>query len=69
MFYSVVADVVRSTELDSVNDDVLENDDDIDSDEDSGVLKNYNSGQGTISSILLVYSYYCYNVLCLILVK
>jgi len=39
----------RSTELDSINDDTAENDDDIDSDEDSGVLKNCNSGQGIVT--------------------
>ena len=37
-----------STELDSVNDDVVENDDeDVDLDEESSVLKNCNNSQGT----------------------
>ena len=39
---------VDSTELDSVNDDVVENDDeDVDLDEESSLLKNCNNSQGT----------------------
>jgi len=41
---------VSSTELDSINDDLMENDEDVDSDEDSSVvLKTCDSHQGTLA--------------------
>jgi len=39
----------RSTELDSIDDDVMENDEDVDSDEERSVLENCNDRQGTVT--------------------
>lgn len=46
---NIVVPVDSSTELDSVNDDIVENDDDAESDDDCAQLKNSNSGQGMIT--------------------
>lgn len=47
---SAVVVLISSTELDCVDDDVIENDGDvIDSDEDDVVLKNCDSGQGLLT--------------------
>jgi len=42
-----------STDLDSINDDVTENDE-VDSDQDSGVQKNCNEGQGMSYNVYLI---------------
>jgi len=44
-----VCTVYSSTELDSINDDVIENVEEVDSDEESSVLKSCNNSQGTVS--------------------
>jgi len=59
VFYVIytVVHIARSTELDSVSGDITENDDDVDSDEDSGVLKNCNNGQGMVTCMVLSFEF------------